>query len=234
MTERGRGRVSRDAASLAIGPSSVRWDGRALTFGIDEMAAPLPSRIRGEVRIHPESLFERSYMLDEEGAHRWRPIAPAARVEVALERPGLRWSGTGYVDSNAGDAPLENAFSGWHWSRARLRRGAAVVYDLRGRDGAERSLAMHFRPDGSVEDMPLLPAAALPRTKWGIARATRVGAPVRVAQTLEDTPFYARSLLSAWLLGEPVTAVHESLSLDRFRAPWVRLMLPFRMPRSTR
>jgi len=25
--------------------------------------------------------------------------------------------------------------------------------------------------------------------------------------------------------------VHESLSLDRFRAPWVQAMLPFRMPR---
>jgi carotenoid 1,2-hydratase len=232
MTERGRGCVSRDAASLAIGPSSLRWDGGALTFSIDEITAPLPSRIRGEVRIHPEALFERSYTLDEEGVHRWRPMAPAARVEVALDRPGLRWSGSGYFDSNAGDAPLENAFSGWHWSRARLRRGTAVAYDLRGRDGAERSLAMHFLPNGSIEDMPLPPAAALPSTKWGIARAARAGAPVRVSETLEDTPFYARSLLSAWLLGEPVTAVHESLSLDRFRAPWVQLMLSFRMPRS--
>ena len=26
-------------------------------------------------------------------------------------------------------------------------------------------------------------------------------------------------------------AVHESLSLDRFRAPWVQAMLPFKVPR---
>ena len=50
-------------------------------------------------------------------------------------------------------------------------------------------------------------------------------------ETLEDSPFYARSVVSASLLGERADAVHESLSLDRFRAGWVRLLLPFRMPR---
>jgi carotenoid 1,2-hydratase len=29
-----------------------------------------------------------------------------------------------------------------------------------------------------------------------------------------------------------MTAVHESLSLDRFQARWVQAMLPFRMPRT--
>jgi carotenoid 1,2-hydratase len=52
-------------------------------------------------------------------------------------------------------------------------------------------------------------------------------------RTAEDAPFYARSLLDSKLLGEPVSAVHESLSLDRFNARWVQLLLPFRMPRST-
>ena len=53
-------------------------------------------------------------------------------------------------------------------------------------------------------------------------------------RTLEDTPFYTRSLLSARLLGERVAAVHESLSLDRFRTGWVQMLLPFRMPRRWR
>mgnify|MGYP001039074853 FL=1 len=53
----------------------------------------------------------------------------------------------------------------------------------------------------------------------------------RVLATYEDTPFYARSLLASTLGGEPVRAVHESLSLDRFRNPMVRLMLPLRIPR---
>jgi len=39
-------------------------------------------------------------------------------------------------------------------------------------------------------------------------------------------------VLSASLLGERVEAVHESLSLERFRLPVVQAMLPFRMPRA--
>ena len=53
-----------------------------------------------------------------------------------------------------------------------------------------------------------------------------------MVRTLEDAPFYARSVVSAKLLGEHVTLMHESLSLDRFRMPMVQAMLPFRMPRA--
>jgi carotenoid 1,2-hydratase len=31
--------------------------------------------------------------------------------------------------------------------------------------------------------------------------------------------------------GHDVTAMHESLSLDRFDSRWVQTLLPFRMPR---
>jgi carotenoid 1,2-hydratase len=55
----------------------------------------------------------------------------------------------------------------------------------------------------------------------------------RVVETLEDTPFYARSVISASIEGKATTMVHESLSLDRFAAPWVQAMLPFKMPRRT-
>jgi carotenoid 1,2-hydratase len=50
---------------------------------------------------------------------------------------------------------------------------------------------------------------------------------------LEDAPFYSRSLLRTSLYGEPADAIHESLDLNRFRAPLVQAMLPFRMPRRT-
>jgi carotenoid 1,2-hydratase len=53
----------------------------------------------------------------------------------------------------------------------------------------------------------------------------------RVRRTLEDTPFYTRSLVHGRYGGEPAQIVHESLSLDRLRLPIVRAMLPFRMPR---
>jgi carotenoid 1,2-hydratase len=52
-----------------------------------------------------------------------------------------------------------------------------------------------------------------------------------IARTFEDTPFYARSLARTSLAGESLACIHESLSLDRFANPLVKLMLPFRMPR---
>ncbi len=36
------------------------------------------------------------------------------------------------------------------------------------------------------------------------------GPPARVLQTLEDTPFYVRSMLESSLLGERVMSVHET------------------------
>jgi len=50
-----------------------------------------------------------------------------------------------------------------------------------------------------------------------------------VVETLEDTPFYARSLLATRLLGTEAIAVHESLSMERFASGWVQRLLPFRI-----
>jgi carotenoid 1,2-hydratase len=47
--------------------------------------------------------------------------------------------------------------------------------------------------------------------------------------TLLDAPFYARSLVETRLRGLRVASMHESLSLTRFDARWVRALLPFRM-----
>jgi carotenoid 1,2-hydratase len=49
---------------------------------------------------------------------------------------------------------------------------------------------------------------------------------------MESAPFYARTLISTHLLGQQGLAIHESLSLDRFRSGLVQAMLPFRMPRA--
>ena len=66
---------------------------------------------------------------------------------------------------------------------------------------------------------------------WRVPRSQRSDTPPRLQQTLEDAPFYARSLVQADWLGQPVLAMHESLRRDRFARPWVQAMLPFRMPR---
>ena len=234
MTERSRERVSRSADALCIGPSTLVWEGDALVLRIDEVTAPWPSRIRGVVRLHPAAPVGCEYLLDAAGRHRWSPIAPCARVEVQLSQPALCWRGTGYLDSNAGDRPLEADFKRWDWSRASLPGSrSAVLYDLARRGGDALSLAMQFDAQGRVYHFAPPPAAALSASAWRVARGTRsdAGSTPRTLQRLEDGPFYARSVISAQWLGEPVTAMHESLSLSRFDSSWVRLMLPFRMPR---
>ena len=233
MTERGRAAVARTADTLAIGPSAMSWHGGALTVEIDEIAAPLPRRIRGTVRLFPSGVGRETYRLDAAGRHLWRPVAPCARVEVVLQNPAMRWSGEGYFDTNAGSVPLEADFSRWNWSRAAMRDGAAVLYDVTRRDGSRHKMALRFGRDGRAEDFAALPDAPLPHALWRVARATQAdGGQARVLRTLEDSPFYARSVVASSLLGEDVRAMHESLDLDRFAMPLVKAMLPFRMPRA--
>ena len=237
MTERGRAALARDATTLRVGPSSLVWRDGALEAEIDEVTVPIPSRVRGRFRVEPLAVMTQPYALDAGGVHHWQPIAPCARIEVEFERPHRVWRGHAYVDHNRGDAPLERHFVRWDWSRATLGGGdAAVLYDVTRRDGTPLSLALRFDAAGRVSGFSPPPPAALPTTGWRIVRGTRsdAGHPARVHHTLEDTPFYARSLVGMQLNGEPATAVHESLSLDRFTAPIVQAMLPFRMPRRAR
>jgi carotenoid 1,2-hydratase len=232
MTERPRGAVQTFARALRIGSSGLTWDGNALTVNIDETTAPLPSRIRGVVRLHPVALATATTILDDSGGHRWSPIAPSARVEVELEEPSLRWCGSGYLDSNEGSGPLEDSFSGWNWSRSDLGRQTAVCYDVVSRDGRKTAHAMAFDRAGHAESFEPPPVTQLRGSGWRIDRQSRAeDGDIAVLRTLEDGPFYARSLLSARMLGVRAPAIHESLSLDRFRAPVVKAMLPFRMPR---
>jgi len=231
MTERGRGAIVREATTLAIGPSSLGWEGDALVVRLDELTAPLPSRIRGELRLHPQVLTSHRVALDAQARHAWQPIAPLARLEVDLASPRMRWRGQAYCDSNLGTAPLESAFRCWQWSRASTDSRTTVLYDVTRLEDAPLSFALDIDRHGAVT--PLEPPAGieLPASRWGIARATRSESGARVLATLEDGPFYARSLVASRLGGAPVTGVHESLSLERFRTAWVRWLLPFRMPR---
>lgn len=234
MTERGCKQLQRTADTLVIGPSRVEWDGSALTVQIDERGAPLPKRLRGTVRVHPRALTTQHTELDPAGRHRWWPIAPESRVEVVMENPNLRWTGNGYLDSNSGDEPLEQGFRQWDWSRAKLREGSAVLYDMTFLNGERRALALRFDGRGAAEPFEPPPRVPLKTTFWWrIPRATQAdaGHDVAVLETLEDTPFYARSTVRTTLQGEPVTAFHESLSLTRFDTRWVQMLLPFRMPR---
>lgn len=229
MTERGADSVRRDTDFLAIGPSIMSWDGSELTVRIDEIAVPLPRRIRGTVRLRPSAIETRTITLDTAGRHRWRPIAPCARVEVSFDQPEATWSGQAYFDTNNGDRSLETDFIRWDWSRMRVPGGSFILYDVIRQDGA-LTLAMRYDDAGGIEDFAAPALVSLPRTRWNLPRRVSAASP-SVIETLEDTPFYSRSLIKAHMLGGPVTAVHESLALDRFASPWVQAMLPFRMPR---
>lgn len=234
LTERGRGDLHRTVSDLVVGPSSVRWDGTDLVITIDEMTVPIPSRLRGTIRLSPSATVENAFTLNTNGNHRWRPIAPFARVALDFQRPALRWTGHGYFDCNAGDAPLETGFVDWDWSRATSAKETHVLYDGQCRDGDPFSLAIAIDQAGRTREFAPPPRAKMPPTPvWRIPRETRsdpATAP-RVTVTCEDTPFYARSMMTTSIEGNILPAMHESLLLDRFAARWVQTLLHFRMPR---
>ncbi len=234
MTERGPNALRRTSASLAIGPSALHWDGRALTIDVDELTAPLPSRLRGQISVTPSGLGRSVIMLDAEERHGWSPIAPIARVAVSMPQPGRRWEGNGYFDCNWGARPLEADFAEWNWCRADIADGAAVLYNVTRRDGSRLSVARRYTRDGGSAAFDAPPEARLAPGLWRLPRATRTdpGTSARVVDTVEDSPFYTRSVVEMHLLGQRVTAMHEALSLDRFDTPWMRLMLPFKAPRA--
>ena len=245
MTERHETALHQSDDAISIGPSQMAWDGRTLTLDFDEITCPIPSRLKGRVRLHPHALTQDTYELAARGEHQWRPIAPRATVEVQLDHPACSWRGEGYFDTNSGTEPLEDGFDVWDWSRVHRAQDSLIFYDVarrpdrRARDEGPRSddeagLALRIDKSGKVERIEAPPRHALPATGWRLPRTTRgeADAPPRLSKTLEDAPFYARSLLEGRYGGEPAAIVHESLSLQRFRLPIVQAMLPFRMPRT--
>ncbi len=242
MTERGARTAHRARDTFQIGPSRMAWDGTALTVEIDETAVPHLAPIRGRVRLTPEALTGCEAPLTPDGTHVWQPFAPLARVEVALYRPGLRWTGHGYLDANFGTRALEADFVHWNWSRSRIADAAApggararIFYEADRRDGTRLALDLETDRAGALRPAagPTPPAVLLPGTLWRVARGTRSEGPARVRRRLEDAPFYARAMLETRLGGQRTETVHETLDLNRFARRWVKALLPWRMPRAT-
>lgn len=245
LTERGRADVRRDATTLAIGPSAVRWEQDALTIDVDEVTSPWPSRLRGSIVLRPRHIGQRAYVLDANGRHLWMPIATSCPIELNFSSPQLKWRGTAYLDANEGSAPLETDFDSWHWSRASRNGRSVIFYDTywHRSDGAhndgpdraapDRAIALAVDADGNQEHILAPPLRTLPRTRWGIDRRTRCDDDARpeLLETLENGPFYARSLVGNVIGGEAWTAFHESVSLKRFAARWVQTLLPVKLPR---
>lgn len=234
FTERGRRSLERSPDRLAIGPSAMRWESGALVIDLDEVTAIGGERVSGTVRLTLEDSPAEPVTLDAKGRHTWWPIAPIARAEVALTHPNERFSGDAYFDANRGDEPLEDAFFGWSWSRVASGGRARVVYDAHRRDGSRILVAREFE-GGEAFDVPAGSRVDLGRTRWLMPRTTHAAQRGRVelVRTLEDTPFYARSLVRSTIAGRPAIGTHEALSLDRFRSRAVQFMLPYRMKRAS-
>lgn len=235
MTERSERRVALARERFDIGTSALSWRDGELIISIDERAAPLPSSVRGVVRVRPHALSNRTFFIDAEGRHRWRPLAPRAAFAVEMQVPALSWNGEGYFDSNDGDEPLEAAFRSWEWSRLHAKGAAPLIlYDTAPRHGPPRRLAIEIGADGEVVERPPPPTAALSSTpifRMKRAMGADAGAQASVERTLEDAPFYSRSIVETTIDGVRRRGFHESLSGDRLKSPIVRAMLPFRMPR---
>lgn len=237
MTERGRGSLEQSKHHLTIGPSHLSWEGGKLVIEISETGAPLPKPVCGRIVLTPTGLTEDVYQLDLNGQHFWCPIAPSARVDVTFQKPNMTWSGNAYLDANWGAEPLEDGFEHWDWSRAALSDGAGIFYDAVTKGGENRRLALRFDKAGNTEMVGCPKRVSLSSGPiWRVPRTTPVAinGQARTLSMLEDTPFYTRSRIETRFDGEQVTAIHESLNLDRFSKNWVRCLLPFRMPRMRR
>jgi carotenoid 1,2-hydratase len=231
MTERGRRHVAREETRFTIGPSAMRWEEGALVIDIDEVTVPVPSRLRGRVKLTPSAICGHEVRLDPQGHHVWRPVAPFSAIEAEFERPRLSWKGIGYHDSNWGAVPLEESFDSWVWSRAAKQDGAAIIYDTQMKDGSRSAFAIEIAADGTVREGEVPVRREMPTTFWRMKRHMRADNEFRIVSLLEDSPFYARTLLRIRTDQGEADAFHESLSLSRFRSPVVQAMLPFRMPR---
>ena len=229
MTERGDTALQQSPHRLDIGPSTLRASDSGMEIDIQERATPFGQRVAGRVSLSFERATDQCFELDGVGEHLWWPIAPIAEIDVAMERPGLRWSGAAYVDSNYGSRPIETAFASWNWCRGHDAEGDCQIhYDAQLSDGGEKTLSLSVDRSGAMARMSSPDLRQLPRGPiWRVARPARLPHEAVRVKTLEDTPFYTRSEIQM----ASGHFMHESLDLRRFCRPWVQFLLPFRMPR---
>ena len=229
MTERGETALLQSPHGLDIGPSALRASDAGLEIDIQERATPFGQRVVGQVSVSFERPSEECFELDGVGEHWWWPIAPIAGIKVALERPGLRWSGAAYVDSNYGSRPIETGFASWNWCRGHDAEGDCQIhYDAQLSGGGEKRLSLTVDRSGALVRTPSPDLQQLRHGPiWRVARPARLPHQAGRVRTLEDTPFYTRSEIQVG----GGQFMHESLDLHRFCRPWVQFLLPFRMPR---
>ncbi|MEO0635865.1 MAG: carotenoid 1,2-hydratase [Pseudomonadota bacterium] len=250
MTERGHEQLTRDAQLFQVGPSDLSWsDEDGLTLNFDEVSIPyppndfLPSRLRGTVKLKPHFVTDTVFELDDKERHRWWPIAPSSRIEVKFDGPQKSnwpqpdWAGEGYLDCNWGMEPIEDAFAYWNWARGESADGTTtLIYDTYLKSGRNDMLALSYGHKGELSHFDPPAKSSLGKGFWGVQRLGHhdAGHRPKLVRSYEDGPFYTRNVVDTHLNGAPVRMMHESLSGDRIGQQWVKLLLPWRMPRRAR
>ncbi len=235
LTERAIRPAARDATSLAVGRSSLRWTAGELRVDVDEASPWTRAPLRGRLTFTPEADPQEPSTLDGEGRHMWWPVAPRGTLEVCLQEPDVRFRATGYHDANAGSEALHRAVSDWTWSRFHLPRGSTIVtYAVKRADGTRATRMLRLGPAGPEPGARFV-TGDLARSRWGLAREAWAGdaGPPRLVQSLEDGPFYARQLVEVQGEGRRIRGLSETLSAARLATEAGRFFLGFRQRRES-
>jgi carotenoid 1,2-hydratase len=232
LTERSREAVSLEATRLQVGANYIERTGTGVRLALSDTTCPIPRPLVGTVDVHFQARgAKQPYTLDPHWLHRWQPLCTVAQVSVSLTAPKLVFRGQAYFDSNEGDAPIEDAFQSWQWSRGIGASGESVVqYDCVFRDGGRSERTFRVQGGETTEiASPQTQAVHLRRTLFAMPRIARLEAESTDLRTLLDAPFYARSAFESSIGGAKATFVHEAVDMDRFVHPLVQRALPYRM-----
>ena len=237
MTERGQSDTVQHRDALQIGPSSMRWDNDRLIIEIEErdirLGIPWRRRVAGQIVLTPEVLNDHSFKLDADGQHHWHTIAPRARIDVRMERARRDVVRQRLSRRQSRQRTDRGRFRDWHWSRAHAGEDVAVIYEGNRRDGSHFGSALRFDKTGHPARGGTAAGRAPARDIVG-HEASDPGGP-RPCIGYQDLGGFRRSMpdstLDMRIFGKKVTAMQESISLDRLVNPVIQFMLPYKMPR---
>ncbi len=226
--------VSRNPNELVLGNNIINADKDGeILINVDEKSPIIGSKIKGTVRLSFSRLNTEKFCLDRNENHTWHPIAPRGEVVIDFPSLSVNFKGSGYHDMNYGNSPLEKDFVNWDWSRHTVKDKTIIFYDGVRTAQDNFSIAVGFDDKGKIEPIKPLPEIKkLPNTcLWRCPRSVRSDDEPRSIMTLENSPFYSRSLVRTKLLGSVAHGIHESLRLDIFKKNVVQHMLPFKLRR---
>lgn len=200
--------VEASADGLCIGASQLRYDGDGARLSIVERTAPWGTPFEASIELDADGPGVAPVELVPGLSHRWQPIAPRARARVNVL--GLELDAAAYHDGNFGDVPLGTDLRGWEWERRCSGALTEIVYQPWGGEAlhveaGERGVAVRRGAAGEVRRS---------RTAWGLDVP-------RGSSVLESSPFYARWIGDAHVVGEVA-------DFARFRSPWIRWMARLR------